>query len=255
MMGIKKEMRWLAILFSVLVFPVAAISAQELSPQEIIDRFSTKESEFRNVWERYTYTQKILFEVLGPDREPRERREVIFEVFFTKDGKRQTRKVSDRGGLRSVGVTQEDFENALSLQPFVLTREELPHYDVEYQGKERVDELDTYVFEVEPKKKKKGKRYFKGRLWVDTQDLQVVMLKGEIVPQSSDNQFPKFETVREQIDGEYWFPTWTLADDVLHFPRSRPVHIREIITYEDYKKFDVGTSIKYGPVEEKPNQP
>ena len=34
---------------------------------------------------------------------------------------------------------------------------------------------------------------------------------------NEDNQFPNFETYREQIDGKYWFPTYTHANDTLHF--------------------------------------
>ena len=224
-------------------------AAEDLDPEEIIKRFAAKELEFKKVWEKYTYTQHILFQVLSLDGEVREEQEMSVEVYFTSDGKRKTRILEERGKLRSLRVSKEDLDDAIYRQPFVLTTEELPNYRIEYRGEKLIDELYTYEFDVEPREIKKGQRYFKGRIWVDDIDFQIVMTRGKVVPDYSDNKFPRFETVREQIDGDYWFPTWTEADDILQFGQRR-VRIRELITYENFKKFEVNTSIKYGPIEE-----
>ncbi|TDI08771.1 MAG: hypothetical protein E2P05_05625 [Acidobacteria bacterium] len=224
-------------------------AAEDLDPEEIIKRFAAKELEFKKVWEKYTYTQHILFQVLSLDGEVREEQEMTVEVYFTSDGKRKTRTLEERGQLRSLRVSKEDLDDAIYRQPFVLTTEELPNYRIEYRGEKLIDELYTYEFDVEPRKIEKGQRYFKGRIWVDDIDFQIVMTRGKVVPDYSNNKFPKFETVREQIDGDYWFPTWTEADDILQFGQRR-VRIRELITYENFKKFEVNTSIKYGPIEE-----
>jgi hypothetical protein len=235
----------------------ANTSSVDLDAEEIIARFARKESEFREVWQQYTYTQRVLFQVLSRRGEPREQREMVFEVYFTNDGRRQTRVVSDRGGLRSVGVTQEDIDDAVSLQPFVLTTDEVDQYRIRYRGRERVDELDTYVFDVRPHRIERGERYFRGRIWVDDRDFQIVMTRGKIEPDYRDNKFPEFETLREQIDGDYWFPTWTEADDVLHFGDPlrgyHNVRVRMLITYGNFQKYEVGTTIQFGePVEEAP---
>ena len=224
-------------------------AAADPDPEEIIKRFAAKEAEFKEVWEKYTYTQHILFQVLSFDGEVREEQEMRVEVYFTSDGKRKTRTLEERGKLRSLRVSKEDLDDAIYRQPFVLTTEELPNYRIEYRGEKLIDELYTYEFDVEPRKIEKGQRYFKGRIWVDDIDFQIVMTQGKVVPDYSNNKFPKFETVREQIDGDYWFPTWTEADDILQFGQRR-VRIRELITYENFKKFEVNTSIKYGPIEE-----
>jgi len=224
-------------------------AAEDLDPEEIIKRFAAKELEFKKVWEKYTYTQHILFQVLSLDGEVREEQEMSVEVYFTSDGKRKTRTLEERGKLRSLRVSKEDLDDAIYRQPFVLTTEELPNYKIEYRGEKLIDELYTYEFDVEPRKIEKGQRYFKGRIWVDDIDFQIVMTRGKVVPDYSNNKFPRFETVREQIDGDYWFPTWTEADDILQFGQRR-VRIRELITYENFKKFEVNTSIKYGPIEE-----
>ena len=224
-------------------------AAEDLDPEEIIKRFAAKELEFKAVWEQYTYTQHILFQILSFEGDVQEEQEMTVEVYFTSDGKRKTRTLEERGQLRSLRVSKEDLDDAIYRQPFVLTTLELPNYRIEYRGEKLIDELYTYEFDVEPRKIEKGQRYFKGRIWVDDIDFQIVMTQGKVVPDYSNNKFPKFETVREQIDGDYWFPTWTEADDVLRFGR-RQVRVRELITYQDFKKFEVKTSIQYEPIEE-----
>ena len=224
----------------------------KVNPQEIIKRFAQKESEFRQVWQQYTYTQHIVFQVLGRTGQVREQREMTIEIFFTGDGERQHRIVDDRGRLESLILTREDLDDALNLQPFALTTEDLPQYEIKYRGEEQVDELNCHVFDVKPKRIRRNRRYFRGRIWVDDLDLQIVMTKGKAVPDLGNNKFPAFETLRQQVDGEYWFPTWSEADDILEFGggfrRSRRVHVRELITYSNFKKFEVGTSIKFGEV-------
>ena len=224
-------------------------AAEDVDPEEIIKRFAAKELEFKAVWEQYTYTQHILFQILSFEGDVQEEQQMSVEVYFTSDGKRKTRTLEERGQLRSLRVSKEDLDDAIYRQPFVLTTLELPNYRIEYRGEKLIDELYTYEFDVEPRKIEKGQRYFKGRIWVDDIDFQIVMTQGKVVPDYSNNKFPKFETVREQIDGDYWFPTWTEADDILQFGQRR-VRIRELITYENFKKFEVNTSIKYGPIEE-----
>jgi len=224
-------------------------AAEDVDPEEIIKRFAAKELEFKAVWEQYTYTQHILFQILSFEGDVQEEQQMTVEVYFTSDGKRKTRTLEERGQLRSLRVSKEDLDDAIYRQPFVLTTLELPNYRIEYRGEKLIDELYTYEFDVEPRKIEKGQRYFKGRIWVDDIDFQIVMTQGKVVPDYSNNKFPKFETVREQIDGDYWFPTWTEADDILQFGQRR-VRIRELITYGNFKKFEVNTSIKYGPIEE-----
>ena len=95
---------------------------------------------------------------------------------------------------------------------------------------------------------------------MDDRDLQIVKTYGRGVGNASrkgDNQFPKFETYREQIDGKYWFPTYTVANDTLHF-KSGDQRIRQTIRYEDYKQFGAETKIIFGDEakdDSKPAQP
>src|ERR1700687_6136100 len=129
-----------------------------------------------------------------------------------------------------------------------MTTSEISQYDVRYLGKQKADEIPCYVFAVKPKKMTQGKRYFEGQIWVDDRDLQIVKTYGKgVVVRHGDEQFPRFETYREQIDGKYWFPTYTRADDTLHF-KNGPVRIREIVKYQDYNHYEGKSTIRYGEV-------
>jgi hypothetical protein len=221
------------------------------TPEQIIQRFAEKESEFYEAWMQYTYTQTASMRVLSVDDVPqKESMRIVSEVVFNDDGTREVRPLSRSGRLRSLVYTDDDQEIIDNLNPFALTIKDLPLYDLQYQGKQKVDELDCYVFSVKPKSIKKGKFYFDGKIWVDDQDLQVVKTLGKAVPQSKDKQFPEFETIRQRIDNKYWFPVWTHADSMLDFPGNK-VRLEETITYDNYKRFTSRAIIRYPGVEPK----
>jgi len=135
-----------------------------------------------------------------------------------------------------------------NVQPFVLTTNEIPQYEIRYLGPQKADEIPCYVFAVKPKKMEKGRRYFEGQIWVDDRDFQIVKTFGKAVGllgRHEDQQFPKFETLREQIDGKYWFPVYTDADDTLHF-QAGPIKMRMIVKYDDYKQFKSDVNIQFG---------
>ena len=222
-------------------------SEGKLAPDEIIRKFTEKESEFYEAWMGYTYTQTAIVRVRSVDSTPvnNEALMLVFEVIFNDDGTREVRLVERKGGLRSIKYTPEDEEVLTNLNPFALTSKDLSLYNLNYRGEERVDELDCYVFEVKPQSTKGGRLYFEGKIWVDAVDLQVVRTVGKAVPEMRDNQFPEFETLRQVIDGKYWFPVWTHADETLRFP-NQSVRVEETITYEGYKEFKSKAKIRFG---------
>lgn len=250
-----KIFRWLFILW-MLPWPMRAQSAAEdagalpkkdLSPEEIIRQFSAKETEFYEAWKQYTYHQVALIELHSLNGIPKkESMTIISDIVFKDDGTREIRVLRRAGNFRSLTYTMDDEEVINNLQPFALTEKELAHYTLKYEGKEQVDELMCHVFSVTPKNLKGPKMYFEGKIWVDDQDLQIVRTVGKPVPQKKNNRFPRFETIRQMIDNEYWFPVWTHADSQLHFDSNVKAHIEETITYERYKRFGSKATIKFG---------
>ncbi len=226
--------------------PPQASAKKELTPDEIIRQFATKETQFYEAWMEYSYHQTAEVRVLDVNGMPkREKMTIISDVVFKDNGAREVRVLRRAGDLQSVIFTLQDEEVINNLQPFALTDKELPLYNLNYEGKQKVDELSCYVFSVKPKSLKGNKLYFEGKIWVDDQDLQVVRTVGRPVPQKKNEQFPEFETIRQMIDDKYWFPVWTHADSQLHFQRDN-VHIEETITYEKYKHFGSKATIQFG---------
>ncbi len=230
-----------------------------INVDEVVKKFVAKETEFARARDNYTFTQSWKLEELDSAGNPTGAKwEVREDVTFDDKGKRiEVVKWAPVPSLRNILLTPEDEQDLRNVQPFVMTTDELPDYQVDYLGKEKVDEIGCYVFSVKPKKLVQGKRYFEGQIWVDDRDLQIVKTYGKgvgVIKKSSDNQFPKFETYREQIDGKYWFPTYTRADDTLHFKSGENQRIRMIVKYQDYKRYVGKSTIHYGDVVE-PDKP
>ena len=217
-----------------------------ITADEIIRRFAAKEAQFKEARDNYTYRQTIRIET--PDDGGRF--EQTWDILFDDSGRRLENVVfAPQSTLQLVQMTREDFEDIRNVLPFVLTTAEIPIYDVTYVGHQQEDELTTYVFDLKPKQIDPKKRYFDGRIWVDDHDFQIVKTKGRTVPQirpkrGQENLFPAFTTWREQVDGRYWFPTYTRADDTLAF-KTGDVRIREIIKYTNYKRFGSKVRITY----------
>jgi hypothetical protein len=229
--------------------PVAATTtAPAVNPDEIIRKFAAKEKEFSEARDNYTYRQTSKIQELDDAGNPVGKYEIVEDIIFTPEGKRSEHVVrAPVSTLQNLILTPEDMEDLRNTQPFVLTTDQLPLYDIRYVGKQNADEITCYVFSVKPKKLAPGKRYFEGQIWVDDRDYQIVKTYGKGVGKAGDQQFPRFETLREQIDGKYWFPTYTHADDTLHF-KDHPQKIRMLVTYKDYKKFEGKSTIHFGDV-------
>jgi len=262
-------MRRVALFGLVFLFISAAVPATEsdltdAQVQEIIRKFAAKEAEFARARQNYTYRQFVKIEELDESRRPLGRYEIVSDIIFTPDGKRTERVVrAPVSTLQRIILTPEDEQDLRNVQPFVLTTKDVPLYYVRYLGKQTLDEIPCYTFAVKPKKMVKGKRYFEGLVWVDDRDLQIVKTYGRgvgLMKKNYDNQFPKFETYRQQIDGKYWFPTFTIANDVLMF-RTGPQPIKMVVKYKDYKQFGSDVRITFGDAvegkkpKEKPKQP
>src|SRR6266851_1046848 len=253
-----------AVLLAICAFSVLPMAAQEgplenippkgVTPEEIITRFAAKEKLFKEARDQYTFRQDIKVQTRDGDTVTGEYHEV-FDVLYDDKGKRIENVVFapqsslEQGGLSLDQGDVQDFRNRL---PFVLTSEEVPEYNILYVGQQQEDQLHCYVFDVAPKAIVGKKRYCQG-----VPERRDTKRKGK-----GENLYPKFTTWREQIDNQYWFPTYTRADDTLHFVAS-DIHIREIvkILYEGKevpkadRKDQKQTPDQKKPEEKDPNPP
>jgi hypothetical protein len=240
------------------------ISTPQMTPEEIIRKFAAKESEFQKALDHYTYRRVVRVQTVDDDNKVDGEYYQVDDVIFDSTGKRMEKVVfAPESTLERVMMSPTDFHDILYGFPFVLTTEQVGEYDLKYVGKQKVDEVDCYVFDVSPKQIAKGKRYLLGKVWVDATDLQIVVTSGRMVPddtrKGSEDLHAPFMTWRQQVDGHYWFPVYTKGEGILHFAgghgyMAQDVHIRNIVKYTDYKQF--GSTIKIlDDVQEVPTTP
>ena len=226
-----------------------ALGPPTLPVEQIIQKFAAQEAEFKTERDNFTYTQTFTIQTLDSSRRPDGEYTMTSEIVFTPSGKRYEKVTyAPTPTLERIQLSQQDLDDLEHVQPFVLTTSELPKYNIKYLDHVQLDELTAYVFEVSPKTIEKNQRYFQGRIWVEDKDLQIVKTDGKAVPDvrkkgGEENVFPRFETFRENVEGHFWFPTYTRSNDVLHFS-SGDIPIRMVVKYENYKRF--GVTIKIG---------
>ncbi len=222
----------------------------KLPPEQIVEKFAEKESTSEKERKNYTFTQDVTIQTLSgltPNGKPivdGEFRQTADVSFDSKGARIEHVKFAPQPSLRRIQITPHDLEDIRNFMVFALTTEKVPQYTVRYLGQQRVDELDTYVFQIAPKAIERDKRYFSGKIWVENRDLAIVKTCGKSVPDTApvkqrrggtaQDVQPIFVTYREQVDGN-WFPTYTRSDDFLFFSTGA-VRIREVIKYTDYRR-------------------
>jgi hypothetical protein len=216
--------------------------------QRIINAFTQKETEFRKALNEYGFRRDAVIQTIAWGGQISGEYHRVSRFVFDDSGNRFEKILQfPIPTMTELQITPEDLEDLGGVQSFALESSKIGEYDFAYVGKDKIDELDTYVFDVTPKvlsdkgrlaalkKSKKPERFFQGRIWVDDRDLQIVKARGKGVPEF-DQRFPTFETYREQIDGKYWFPTYTYADDELSFKTGQTVHLRLRIKFTDFER-------------------
>ncbi|MDQ2856711.1 MAG: TonB family protein [Acidobacteriota bacterium] len=212
-------------------------SLSEADVSRIVRSFTSKETEFRRALNNYSFKRDAVLQSLGMGGQvDGEFHRVSYFTFDDKGARYEKIVMAPMSTMSS--VTQEDIDDLGGINPFALEPSKIDQYNFKYVGKERIDELNLYVFDVTPKAipdpKKTKERLFTGRVWVDDQDLQIVKTHGKGVPETKVNKYPYVDTYREEIGGRYWFPTYSYADEELIFDNGTSLHVRMKVTYSDF---------------------
>lgn len=233
--------------------PIAQAQPTGITTGEIIKKFAARESEFAEAITHYTFTMEVSVQTLAGEQVDGEFRRVS-DIKYTQGKRFEYVVFAPQSSLRRISMSKQDFDD-LNRSPFILTTEDLPQYDVMYAGQQKVDLLDTYVFEVAPRQIVSGKHYFQGKIWVETRDLALVKSCGKTVPEEDpeaakqrakkkrrvpggENVSPTLATYRQEFEHKYWFPVYVRSDEALHFSYGDDVHLREIIKYTKYNRAD-----------------
>ncbi|HEX7296706.1 MAG TPA: TonB family protein [Pyrinomonadaceae bacterium] len=229
------------ICFSFLEANIYAQADTQLSPAEIeriVKAFSAQEAQFRHALNSYAFKRDALVQRIGMGGQVTGEYHRVSTFTFDDNGLRYEKINYFPMSSMGENITKEDVDDLGGISPFALDPAKINLYNFKYMGKEKIDELDLYVFDVSPKvmpsPKRVEDRMFLGRIWVDDRDFQIVKTKGKGVPETKQNKFPIVETYREQIDGRYWFPTYSYADDELIFDSGDTLHLRMKVKYYDF---------------------
>jgi outer membrane lipoprotein-sorting protein len=213
---------------------------KEMTPEQIIQKFGAEETKVKEARSHYSYTQDVLVQTLN-DKTVDGQFHQVATVSYDDKGKRgEVVTFAEQSTLRGLQLSEEDMDDIRVFMPLILTTEDIAQYTVTYSGQQHVDDLDTYVFHVVPKKEEKNKRYFEGKVWVDNRDFQIVKVCGKSVPDAPKKKKgpqelrPTFVSYRQLVDG-YWFPAYTRVDDTLHF-RAQSVQLHEVVKETGYKR-------------------
>jgi hypothetical protein len=222
-------------------------------PPDLIRQVAAHGSLFEKELGHYTYRQTFEFFELDKKGLARGHYKETRDVLFTPAGERTEEFVwGPVNALQNMSLTDEDFRDLRDVQPFVLNEDNLWNYEAKYKGIESVDGEACYVYRLKPRQVLDGQRLLDGMIWVSREHLQVVRVAGQPLPQiyreSGDNLFPHFTTIYRPVDGKFWFPVKTVADDTLGF-RSGVQHVRYMIDFENYKRFTAESSIQFEGVQ------
>jgi len=214
---------------------------KDMTPDALIQKFTAAENKVKEARGHYTYTQDVMVQTLDDKTVDGQFHEITTVSYDDKGKRLESVTFAEQPTLRGINLSETDMDDIRVFMPWILTSDSVAQYKLTYAGQQHVDDLDTYVFHVEPKSEEKNKRYFQGRIWVDNRDFEIVKLCGKTVPEqihAKKNQpqevRPMFVAYRQLLDG-YWFPAYARVDDTLHF-RAESVHVREIVKFKDYKR-------------------
>src|ERR1700691_6716601 len=208
-----------------------------LPVEEIIQKFAANEAVMKKAYDSYDFTQSIRLDELS---DPGGKFSVTGEVYTKADGQRYLRVTKPaESSLKLMHFSLEDVRVIASMPEFPLTAGEIENYNFKYAGQDKLDQLNTYVFQVKPKMLSRKKRYFEGVVWIDDHDFAIVKSYGKYVSELEGNgtalPFTMFETYRENFQSKYWLPTYTRSDDYYKSDGNEDMPLRLVVRSTDFK--------------------
>lgn len=212
-----------------------------LPPAEIIKAFAEKEQLYVQARPKFGYKKSIKITEFGHDGQPSGEFQLTVATVIDTDG-RVYEKILEQppSTLHAVQLSPEDLKIISRIPAYALVPSTLSKYDLRYMGTEKVDEIDCYIFDAKPKLLERANGLFQGAVWVDKKYLEVVKTYGKWVTDLGDEHAPElpfvnFETYRENVEGNYWFPNYSRSDGYLHFKDTGDIPMRLVIKWTDFK--------------------
>jgi hypothetical protein len=210
-----------------------------MPPEEMIRRFAAKEDEMVRAILGYSFQKSVRLEEVGPDNKSAGQVEIVTQQSAGPDGKLNEKAVRrTESTLHYLKVQRGDPDLVAPAPLFPLTTSQLSKYEITFQGKQPLDELNAYIFDVKPRALDRAHAYFSGVVWVEEQDLVIVKTIGKWVTETGDVTsavlpFTVFETYRQQVGKKQWFPAYSRSDESIMEGDIR-VPIRIIIRWTGF---------------------
>ncbi|MCA1816811.1 MAG: hypothetical protein LC746_10465 [Acidobacteria bacterium] len=226
-----------AALCAVALHSVARAQGAASSPDsaQVLSKFIANETAFQRAFTSYAFRRDAVIQSVGMGGQVTGEYHRVSRISFDPQGAQQEKVL--QMPIPTLAPSQTDIDDLNTIQLYVLEAAKLGQYDFKYVGTEKVDELNTYVFDVAPRvapnPKKTKDRFFEGRVWIDDQDFQLVKARGKAVPAGKE-AFPVFDYYREH-DGRYWVPSYVFADDQLVLGNGDVLRVRMRVKYTDYE--------------------
>ncbi len=219
--------------------PPAKPEPPAIPPEEIIRRVAANEDRMVQAIMGYTFQKSVRIEEIGTDNKATGQLEIITQDTIAPDGKLYEKPLKRPAStLRYMEPERGDSDLYVVTPMFPLTTEQLPKYQITFGGKQPLDELSAYFFTIKPRTLERAHAYFSGVVWVDEQDLVIVKSIGKWVTELGDITasglpFAVFETYRQQVGKNLWFPSYSRSDETIAAGDTR-VPIRMIIRWSEF---------------------
>jgi hypothetical protein len=187
----------------------------------------------------YTFQREVRVMEIGPDNKPAGQLQIVSQQRIAPDGKLYEKPVSRQPStLKYLDLQRGDSDLLAPAPMFPLTTAMLPKYEISYGGKQPLDDLSVYYFNIKPRALERARAYFSGVIWVDEQDLVIVKTMGKWVTEigdvtANDLPFTVFETYRQQVGKYLWFPGYSRSDETFESGGNH-VPIRIIVKWSEF---------------------
>lgn len=222
---------------------------------EMLQRMAANEDTMKKEYNSYNFTQTVRIEELD---NPAGKFTVTGEVYAKPNGERffKVEKPAE-SDLKQTHFTLADVRTIASFPLFNLTSDELPHYNFKYAGQEKLDEINTYIFQVKPKLLSRTHWYFEGVVWLEDRDFAIVKSYGRFVSEIEGNgtklPFTYFETFRENFQEKFWLPTYTRSDEEIPQGEGNRLRLHLVIRDTNFQRSaEPSAAAAASPAAEKP---
>jgi hypothetical protein len=226
---------------------------QPRTPEQVIDRFISNEQRLYGQMRNYSPLVETYIQNLKPDKDlgavPAGDRYFLGRANFTKGVNLVPLTDTGGKGKKVMGSVGNFFSFAMQFLPdgflqmiFIDTNGfDKQHYKFDYVRREFLGEVRCLVFDVTPDEKKSNGR-FKGRIWVEDQDYQIVRFNGSYNGNGHSSWYFHFDSWRTNVQPGLWLPAFVYSEEKdLHYAITKKLDFKAQTRLWGY---NLGTSSK-----------